>query len=52
MFFTYLFCHIVKRKALTAADGFSLIMMLPWGKDEELPPRTGFHPHPTRFCQI
>ena len=50
--FTYHPCHLVKRETLMTADSNSLIVMLPWGKDEQLTSRTGFHSCPTWFRQI
>ena len=43
---------VVEFEALAAADGQLLVVVFPWGEDEELSSGTGFHSCATGFCQV
>lgn len=44
--------HVVERHALTSADGEAFVVVLPWGKKEELTALAGFHALATGFGEV
>ena len=43
---------VVEFEALAAADGQLLVVVFPWGEDEQLAAGTGFHSLAAGLCQV